>query len=135
MPVFESTENLYRCIGGFFELMSNHPRTQKLLQTTELTVRFVFTDPEASITLVARSGEQSVHCGDCHELPDVQLSMSGDVAHRFWMGEVNVMSAILTRQIVAEGPLDKIMELKPLIKAAMEIYPRHFEEYESPMSS
>ena len=135
MPVFESAENLYRCLGGFFELMSNHPQTQGLLRTTELTVRFVFTDPEASITLVARGGEHSVHYGDCHEPPDVQLSMSGDVAHRFWLGEVNVMSAILTRQIVADGPLDKIMELKPLIKAAMEIYPRHFEEYDSPVSS
>ena len=135
MPVFESTENLYRCIGGFFELMGNHPHTQKLLQTTELAVRFVFTDPEATITLAARSGENSVHYGDYGEPPDVQLSMSGDVAHRFWMGEVNVMSAIITRRIVAEGPLDKIMELKPLIKAAMEIYPRHFEEYDSPVSS
>ena len=135
MPVFESAEKLYHCLGGFFELMSNHSHTRKLLQTTELTVTFVFTNPEASITLVARDGEQSAHCGDCHEPPDVQLSMTGDVAHRFWMGEVNVMSAILTRQIVAEGPLDKIMELKPLIKAAMEIYPRHVKEYDSPVSS
>ena len=135
MTVFDSTENLYHCLGGFFELMSNHPQTQGLLQTTELTVTFVFTDPEASITLAARSGEQSVHYGDYGESPDVQLSMSGDMAHRFWMGEVNVMSAILTRQIVAEGPLDKILELKPLIKAAMEIYPRHVKEYDSPVSS
>ena len=127
MPVFESAENLYHCLGGFFELMSNHPHTQKLLQKTELTVRFVFTDPEASITLVARSGEQSVHCGDCHELPDVQLSMSGDVAHRFWMGEINVMNAILTRQIVADGPLSKIMELKPLVKTATTIYRTYVE--------
>ena len=135
MPVFDSTENLYHCLGGFFELMSNHPHTRKLLQTTELTVTFVFTDPDASITLAARSGEQSVLYGDYGESPDVQLSMSGDMAHRFWMGEVNVMSAILTRQIVAEGPLDKILELKPLIKAAMEIYPRHVKEYDSPVSS
>ena len=135
MPVFESADKLYRCLGGFFELMGNHPETQRLLQTAELTIRFYFTDPEASITLVTRGGEQSVHYGDCHEPPDVQLSMSGDVAHRFWLGEVNVMSAILTRQIVADGPLDKIMELKPLIKAAMEIYPRHFEEYSSPAES
>ncbi len=135
MPVFESAEKLYHCLGGFFELMSNQPQTQGLLQTTELTVTFDFTDPEASITLAARSGEQSVHYGDYGESPDVQLSMSGDMAHRFWMGEVNVMSAILTRQIVAEGPLDKIMELKPLIKAAMEIYPRHVKEYDSPVSS
>ena len=135
MSVFESADSLYRCLGGFFELMSNDLQTQRLLQTTELTIRFVFTNPEASITLVAGEGNPSVHCGDCEEPYDVQLSMSGDVAHRFWMGEVNVMGAILTRQIVADGPLDKIMQLKPLIKAAMEIYPRHFEEYDAPVTS
>ncbi len=135
MPVFESAEQLYRCLGGFFELMSNHPRTRRLLAKTELSVGFVYTDPEASITLVARDGKQSVYCGDCDESPDVQLSMSGDVAHRFWMGEINVMGAILSRQIVADGPLDKILALKPLIKAAMEIYPRHFQERLSPDSS
>ena len=135
MPVFESAVKLYRCFGGFFELMSNHPQTRWLLQSTELTVRFDFTDPGASITLVARDGEQSVHCGDCGESPDVQMSMSGDVAHRLWMGEVNVMSAILTRKIVAEGPLNKIMELKPLVKAAIEIYPRHFKECVSTVST
>lgn len=135
MPVFESADKLYRCLGGFFELMGNHPETQRLLQTTELTIRFDFTDPEASITLVAGEGNPSVHCGDCGEPSDVQLCMSGDVAHRFWMGEVNVMGAILTRKIVADGPLDKIMELKPLIKAAMEIYPRHFKEFDAPATS
>ena len=135
MPAFESAEKLYHCLGGFFELMRNHSQTQGLLQTTKLTIRFVFTNPEASITLVSGEGIPSVHCGDCGEAPDVQLSMSGDVAHRFWMGEVNVMGAILTRQIVADGPLDKIMELKPLIKAAMEIYPRHFEEYDASVTS
>lgn len=135
MPVFDSAEKLYRCLGEFFELMSNHSQVRELLQTIDLTVRFVYTEPDATITLIARGGKQSVHYGDYDKSPDVQLSMSGDVAHRFWMGEVNVMSAILTRRIVADGPLDKIMELKPLIKVAMEIYPRHFREYDSPVSS
>ena len=135
MPVFESAENLYHCLGGFFELMINHPQTRRLLAATELSVRFVYTDPEASITLVARDGKQSVYCGDCDEPPDVQLSMSGDVAHRFWMGEINVMGAILARQIVADGPLDKIMELKPLVKAAIDIYRRHFKENVPPGST
>ena len=58
MPVFESADKLYRCLGGFFELMGNHPETQGLLQTTELNIRFVFTDPEASITWLP---EKEIH--------------------------------------------------------------------------
>jgi predicted nucleotidyltransferase len=54
--------------------------------------------------------------------------MSGDVAHYFWMGEINVMQAITKQQIVASGPLGKIMKLVPLIKAAIKLYPQHYEQ-------
>ena len=129
MPVFESADDLYNCFGGLFELMKGHPQTQAFLQTMELTVKFVHTDPNASITLVTRSGEEAICYGECDESPDVQLAMTGDIAHRFWMGEINVMSAISTRQIVPVGSLAKIMTLKPLIKAAIELYPQHFQEF------
>ena len=135
MPVFESANNLYNCFGGLFELMRRHPQTQGFLETVDLTVRFVYTDPEATITLVAADGQQSIYCGECDKFPDVQLVMTGDVAHRFWMGNLNVMSAISTRQIVPIGSLANILTLKPLLKAAIELYPKHFQESLSEHSS
>ena len=135
MPVFKSAKNLYNCFGGLFELMRRHPQTQAFLQPIDLTVRFVYTDPEATITLVAADGQQSICCGECDKLPDVQLVMTGDVAHHFWMGNLNIMSAISTRQIVPIGSLAKILTLKPLLKAGIELYPQHFQESLSNRSS
>ena len=135
MPVFESANNLYNCFSGLFELMRRHPQTQGFLETVDLTVRFVYTDPEATITLVAADGQQSIYCGECDKFPDVQLVMTGDVAHRFWMGNLNVMSAISTRQIVPIGSLANILTLKTLHKAAIELYPKHFQESLSEHSS
>lgn len=128
MPVFENAEKLYTCIGGLFERMKSQAEVQEELASLKLTVRFNYTQPEASITLVAHGGEGAIRYGECNEKSDVELAMTGDIAHHFWMGEINVMGAITKRQIVPTGPLSKIMALTPLIKAGIKIYPQHYRE-------
>jgi hypothetical protein len=128
MPVFETTDELYTCIGGLFEQMKSQVQVQRELASLKLTVRFTYTKPEASITLVAHDGEGAIHYGECNEKPDVELAMTGDIAHHFWLGEINVMGAITKRQIVPIGSLSKIMALAPLIKAGIQIYPQHYQE-------
>ena len=128
MPVFETVEELYTCIGGLFERMKLEAQVQRELASLKLTVRFAYTEPEASITLIAHDGEGVIHYGECSAKPDVELAMTGDIAHHFWMGEINVMGAITKRQIVPTGSLSKIMALTPLIKAGIKIYPQHYGE-------
>ena len=129
MPVFETADQLYTCIGGLFEQMKSHPETQEVLKKLELTVKFTYTEPAGSMTLFAHNGESSIYYGECHQKPDVDLAMTGDVAHHFWLGEINVMGAITRRQIVPIGSLSKMMMLAPLIKAAIRLYPQHFQEF------
>ena len=126
MPVFETADELYICIGGLFEQMKS--QAQRELASLKLTVKFTYTKPEASITLVAHDGEGAIYYGECNEKPDVELAMTGDIAHHFWLGEINVMGAITKRQIVPIGSLSKIMALTPLIKAGIQIYPQHYQE-------
>ena len=128
MPIFETAEELYACIGGLFERMKSQVEVQSELASLKLTVRFTYTEPEASITLVAHDGEGAIHYGECNEKPEVELAMTGDIAHYFWMGEINVMGAITKRQIVPTGSLSKMMALTPLIKAGIQIYPQHYQE-------
>ena len=127
MPIFETAEALYTCIGGLFERMKSQAQSQ--LASLKLTVRFNYTQPEASITLVVHDGEGSIYYGECDEKPDVELAMTGDIAHHFWLGKINVMGAIAKRQIVPTGSLSKIMVLAPLIKTAIQIYPQHYQEF------
>ena len=128
MPVFETADELYTCVGGLFERLKSQTHVQEELASLKLTVRFNYTQPAASITLVAHDGEQVIHYGECDEKPDVELAMTGDIAHHFWMGEINVMGAITKRQIVPTGSLSKIMALTPLVKAGIQIYPQHYQE-------
>lgn len=127
MPVFEKPEQLYGCIGGLLNKMGADPLVLVELQSLKLKVKFTFHDPESSIFLTVENGAHSIYYGETNQKPDIELAMSGDIAHYFWMGEVNVMQAITKQQIVASGSLGKIMKLVPLIKASIKLYPQHYE--------
>ena len=127
MPVFEKPEQLYGCIGGLLNKMGADPLVLAELQSLKLKVKFTFHDPESSIFLTVENGAHSIYYGETNQKPDIELAMSGDIAHYFWMGEVNVMQAITKQQIVASGSLGKIMKLVPLIKASIKLYPQHYE--------
>lgn len=127
MPVFEKPDQLYGCIGGLLNKMGADPLVLAELQSLKLKVKFTFHDPESSIFLTVENGAHSIYYGETNQKPDIELAMSGDIAHYFWMGEVNVMQAITKQQIVASGSLGKIMKLVPLIKASIKLYPQHYE--------
>ena len=107
--------------------MGADPLVLAELQSLKLKVKFTFHDPESSIFLTVENGAHSIYYGETNQKPDIELAMSGDIAHYFWMGEVNVMQAITKQQIVASGSLGKIMKLVPLIKASIKLYPQHYE--------
>ena len=98
MPVFEKPEQLYGCIGGLLNKMGADPLVLVELQSLKLKVKFTFHDPESSIFLTVENGAHSIYYGETNQKPDIELAMSGDIAHYFWMGEVNVMQAITKQQ-------------------------------------
>ena len=127
MAVFETADQLYACIGGMFMHLREDKQTQQQLRKQKFRVQFTFSAPTATISLATENGEQAVLFDQRIETPDVELIMSGDVAHYFWMGDINVMEAITKRQIVPVGSLARIMTLVPLIKAAIRFYPEHYQ--------
>jgi SCP-2 sterol transfer family protein len=132
MPVFESADHIYKYLGGALEHIKSDPKSQELLKRMDIVLRFVFTEPEASITIVARPQEQSIIYGTVDRVADVELVMSGDAAHRFFLGKLKVMEAIATRQIVQKGPMWKAMAMSPLVDAVIAVYPRLCEKYLKP---
>ena len=118
-PVFETI------LGGFFEEVAANPAVaQKLLQSN-LVIRFTYTDPD-SVLVVDCSGDTiSVRPGDTTTPAEVDMSMSADIAHKFWFGKVNLMQALTRRQMVARGPVPKILKLLPAIKPTYVMYPEY----------
>jgi hypothetical protein len=61
--------------------------------------------------------------GPCGLKPDVKMSMKADVSHAFWHGKVNLISALSRKEIVAEGPIPKILKLLPAVQPLYKTYP------------
>ena len=120
MAIFQTSEQLYNYISELFAEIATLPEAQEALKSLTLSVQFKYTVPDCTITLTAANGEYSITQGTSNNpSPDVELAMTGDVAYRFWTGELNVMSAITTREIGISGSLGKVMRLTPLIKTAV----------------
>ncbi len=123
MPVFRDADHLYRVFGALFErLRAERDLTQKLTQNP-LVVRFVFTEPAAEITVDLRCQPLAFYLGPCALKPEVEMTQSADVAHRFWLGQVNVPQAIATRQVIARGSVPKALALLPAIRPVFDLYP------------
>ena len=50
-----------------------------------------------------------------------------DVAHRFWLGKVNVTIALARGQIKTKGPVAKVLSLAPLVKVVVPRYRAQLE--------
>ena len=61
------------------------------------------------------------------------MSVKADIAHAFWHGKVNLLSALSKKDIVAKGPIPKILKLLPAVEPLYKVYPALLREkgYES----
>jgi putative sterol carrier protein len=129
MAVFKDADHLYQCIAGMMDICSKDDSMGSKIREAELIIRFVYHDPDSQITVDARNpaedGYFTVYRGENDLEPEVVMEMSADIAHRFWLAKVNLVSALTRGEMKAKGPIPKIMKLLPAIKPAFAIYKDH----------
>ncbi len=134
MPYFATADDVYRNIGGLFDWAKRNPELGAKLRATGLVIRMVYTDPDAMITIDCAhdSKEKGAFVswakGDGGLTPEVEFHMKSDVAHRFWLGKVNLLIALTKRDIKAVGPITKVMKILPILKPLYEQYPKVLEK-------
>ncbi|MCL6581073.1 MAG: SCP2 sterol-binding domain-containing protein [Firmicutes bacterium] len=132
MAYFKDAQELYECIGGFFKSVTSNPDMGPKIQDSRLIIQFVYSDPDAVITVDAKNPPPEGHYfriieGPTDLVPDVKMSMAADVAHRFWFGKVNLVQALAKGEMKAQGPIPAILKLLPAIKPAYEAYPEYLK--------
>lgn len=128
MGTFESSEKLEEVLGGFFRVMGETPAIADKLLASGMIIRFKYTDPDLVIVVDASGDKIDVRPHDTETKAVVEMSMSADVAHRFWFGKVNLTIALTRKEMVAKGPIPKVLKLLPAIKPAYAMYPKYLEE-------
>ena len=129
MGVFKDAAALYECLGTLFDTVAQDKEIGPKLGSAGLIIRFAYTEPDAMITVdtkttpADKSRYFTIHHGPCDLKPEVLMTMKADIGHTFWLGKVNLLWALARRQIVAEGPIPKILKLLPIITPTYKLYP------------
>jgi len=136
MPYFKDSRECDEMLGGFFRKTSRGVaegdpvlvEIQRKLAAIGLIVKFVWRDPVLTVTLDFTKDPFEVHTNDETITPTATFTLTADVAHKFWHGQVNLAKALATKAIVARGPIPKILKLLPAIKPLYTRYPMHLKE-------
>ncbi len=129
---FESPRELREVMDEVFRMMDADPEMGPKLRDADCPQRFEFSDYDIVVNIrAARPGEDgNLHwewSDDVDWEPKVQMTMSSEVANRYFQGKENVPMAIARRRIKPGGDLKAALALIPITKP---IYARYSEYLE-----
>lgn len=120
MAIFENTDKMYTVLGALFEtLLADETMGPKYIQS-QINIKFNITEPSGTIWL---TNEGKVICGSSDLSPTIEMSLSGDTCHQFWLQKVTLPIALAKGKIKAKGPMPKVLKLLPMLKPAYQAYP------------
>lgn len=128
MSVFDSSEKFEEVLAGFFKLIAATPQVADKLLASKLIIRFNYSDPDLMLVVDCSGDAVDVRVNDDETKAIVEMSMKADIAHKFWFGKVNLTMALTRRQMIAKGPVPKILKLLPAIKPTYAMYPKYLDE-------
>ena len=128
MGIFESSEKFEEMLGGFFKQLFDIPAISEKLLASKMIIRFTYSDPDVVLLIDCSGDKLELRPGDTDTKATVDMSMSADIAHKFWFGKVNLMAALTRKQMIAKGPIPKILKLLPAIKPSYALYPKYLDD-------
>jgi hypothetical protein len=135
MAYFRDAAELREIIGMLYDRVKTDSVIAPRIREGKIVIQFRYSEPIgiATINGVTQPTQPNafldVTWGEQPGLKvDVEMTMKADVAHQFWHGKVNLMAALTRRQIIAKGPIPKILRLLPAIEPVYSIYPKMLRE-------
>jgi putative sterol carrier protein len=128
MSTFKDAAEVYAYLGKMFEIAVNDPQFVEATKDGDLVVRLTQTDPDSTI-LIDFPG-QKVTCGEAADgAPStVDLRMSSDNSHKFWLGKLNFTLAMAQGKVKMTGSRTKALKLLPLTKPLFATYEQLLQE-------
>ena len=136
MGAYKTTKELQQVMSELWDKIKADKGMSAEIMKAQMVVRFDYREPKGSITIDSTDGKEiKVFPGACELKPLVEMSMTADIAHEFWLGKLSVPMAILTGKMVAKGPVNQALALLPAIKPAFAIYPEVYKNSSARVSS
>jgi hypothetical protein len=131
-PEFDSPKQFREVIDRVFSMMSEDPAMGPKLRDADVPQRFEFDDFDLVVNIRAGRGDEGnlywEWTDDVEWEPRVKMTMSSEVANKYFQGKENVAIAIARRRIKTGGDVKAALSLIPITKP---IYARYREMLES----
>lgn len=130
MPVFESKQKLQDVLGELFTTLLGDPVMGPKFTKANVTIKYNITGPDATMWIFpGKDPSESVVWGSVDTKADVEMTLSGDTCHKFWLKHISMPVALAKGLVKTKGPLPKVLKLLPLLKPAYEMYPEHAKSH------
>lgn len=114
MVVYNDAATLHRCVEQLFDWAFEAEGLAENLRASGMAFRLHLTDPDTTILIDLT--DAVVRFGDTQNIAaDVDLYLTADTAHQFWLGRVNVPLAVAKGSIKVTGSKAKTLMLAPLM--------------------
>ncbi len=133
MSVFKDKEMAKELFGDLWNKMIKETEFGPKLKQSGITILFVVDDPE--ITMYVDENGVLFDEEAKAKVPVVTMKMNGDMVHKYWLKKVNIPKALAMRQIKAKGPVNKVLQILPLLKPGQELYPEYCKRFDLPMEA
>jgi hypothetical protein len=130
---FNSAQEFQEVMDRIFTIMSEDDDMGPKLRDADVPQRFEFGDFDLVVNIRAGTPEEGTNLhwewtDDIDWDPKVRMSMSSEVANKYFQGKENVAMAIARRRIKTGGDVKAALALIPITKP---IYPRFREVVEA----
>jgi hypothetical protein len=124
---FLSAREFRDVLDRVLQMMSEDPEMGPRLRDADVPQRFEFEDFDLVMNVRAgRSGEQANLAWEWTDevdwSPKVRMTMSSEVANRYFQGRENIVYSIARRRIKTGGDIRAALELIPITKPVYVLY-------------
>ena len=125
MDIFRSQEELERILTHLWEQIFADPDIVARVSDADLVAKFRYTDFPSELFIDLRQKPPLFYWNPGADAKfDVEMILSSETSHAFWMETLNVPLAIARRKIIPKGSVQKALKLIPALKPAFAMYPQ-----------
>ena len=129
MAYFKTSDELNEVLVNFLSEAMKDVEVGKKFAATETVFRVDYSDPDSVMWVDCRQFPPSVRLGTADEEEAViTMAMRADDGHKFWLGRLNMTTALAKRQVAVKGPVTTIMKLLPAVKPVFSRYEAHVRD-------
>lgn len=130
MATFSSQKEAEEILGDFMNHIATDPDLRPKFVAAATSFRANYADPDVVVSMVTTQDPPVIKIGDQAraESVDVDMFMTSDDGHKFWLGELNIPMAMARKKIKIEGSVQTLLKLLPAMQPAFGMYPAYLDQ-------